>query len=60
MQMFDKVKLNFDHNRLLTDDMISWMEEHKTSIFKIEKISDESVKLFKINFWITKDLLILL
>ena len=38
--------------------MIAWMEEHKNKTFKVERIVDNSVKLFKVNFWISGDLLI--
>lgn len=38
--------------------MIAWMEEHKDKTLRVEKIVDNSVKLFKVNFWISDDLLI--
>ena len=57
MQQFDKVKLNFNHKRILSDSMQEWMEEHKDIIFKVERTLDDAVKLFKVNFWITQDLL---
>jgi hypothetical protein len=57
MQQFDKVKLNLNYTRILNDSMKEWMAEHKDIIFKVEKISDETVKLYKVDFWITKDLL---
>ena len=37
--------------------MIKWIDEHSNRIYKVEKIFDNSVKLFKVNFWITIDLL---
>ena len=58
MNQFDKVKVNFEFTRYITDDMRDWILEHKDVVFKIEKIVDNSIKLFKVNFWITEDLLI--
>lgn len=58
MQQFDKVKLNFNHSRILNESMKDWMIEHKDAVFKVERCLDGAVKLYKVNFWITEDLLI--
>ncbi len=57
MQQFDRVKLNFNYSRILNDSMIDWMMEHKDKTFKIEQIVGNGIKLYKVDFWITDDLL---
>ena len=57
IQEYSKVKLNFEASRILTDSMREWMKEHRNRIFTVERIGEESIKLFKVDFWITKDLL---
>lgn len=55
--IYSKVKLNLNYSRVLSPDMVKWMNEHADNIFVIEKSDMNSSKLFKIDFWITNDLL---
>ena len=58
MKEFDKVKLNLSTNRILSQPMKEWMIEHKDRSFRVERVVDGTVKLFKVDFWISEDLLI--
>ena len=57
IERFSKVKVINNNKRILSDSMISWIEEHFDRVYKVEKIVDNSVKLFKVDFWISIDLL---
>ena len=57
IKIFSKVKIINSNKRIFNDSMISWIEEHCGKIYKVEKIVDDSVKLFKVDFWISMDLL---
>jgi hypothetical protein len=37
--------------------MKEWLKDHQDHKFRVERIVDGSVKLYKIDFWITLDLL---
>jgi hypothetical protein len=57
-KQFDKVKV-VHPTRIINDEMKTWIDEHKDQVFKVERYSvmDEAVKLYKVNFWVTEDLL---
>ena len=44
-------------NKILNDCMISFIRKNKDKKYKIEMIINNSVKLHKLDFWVTKDLL---
>ena len=44
-------------NKILNDFMISFIRKNKDKKYKIEMIINNSVKLHKLDFWVTKDLL---
>jgi hypothetical protein len=43
--------------KILNDSMIDWINLHQDTIFKVDRIVEDSVKLFKVDFWISKDLI---
>lgn len=51
------VKLNLEYTCVLNPDMIEWISVHKEDSFYVEKICETSVKLKRVDFWITFDLL---
>lgn len=53
-----RVKLNMDHHRILNGDMLEWMERNKDKTFWVERVMDGTVKLRKVDFWISEDLLV--
>lgn len=53
-----RVKLNFSYTRIINDSMKQWMEENKDRVFIVEKTYQDDVKLYKVDFWITEDLLL--
>jgi hypothetical protein len=53
-----KMKLNLSYNRIVCEEMIAWIEEHKDRVFTVEKSDRDAIKLFGVGFWITKDLLL--
>ena len=58
--MFDKwsrVRLLTNYKRFVTPDMKEWIDNHKFDDFVVENQIDESVKLKRVDFWITSDLL---
>jgi len=57
IKQFSKVRVIMNEKRMLNDSMISWIKEHIDGVYKVEKIVDNSVKLFKVDFWISIDLL---
>jgi len=54
----DLVKPNPQHTRVVNKEMQEWLENNKDRIYKVERIYEESVKLYKIDFWISADLLV--
>lgn len=57
IERFSKVKVINNNKRILSDSMISWIEEHSNKIYKVERVVDGCAKLYKVDFWITLDLL---
>lgn len=57
IERFSKVKVINNSKRILSDSMISWIEEHSNKIYKVERVVDGCAKLYKVDFWITLDLL---
>lgn len=57
IETFSKVKVVNNKNKILNDSMKDWIEDHKDQVFKIERILGEAVKLYKVDFWLTIDLL---
>jgi len=57
IERFSKVKVINNSKRILSDPMISWIEEHSNKIYKVERVVDGCAKLYKVDFWITLDLL---
>lgn len=57
MKKGDKVKIKQHYFRVVNEDMKRWVVLHKNDRFTIENIIDGSCKLYKIDFWITEDLL---
>jgi hypothetical protein len=51
------VKFRKKYDRIITDDMKKWIEKNNDKEFKIERESRMSVKLYGVDFWVTKDLL---
>lgn len=43
--------------RWINAEMKEWLKDHQDHKFRVERIVDGSVKLYKIDFWITLDLL---
>ena len=64
-----RVKPNTTHNRILNKEMQAWLEEHKDITYMVERTYEDhasgwpvscGVKLYKVDFWITEDLLLAL
>ena len=57
IEQFSRVKVIHNKDKFLNDAMIDWINDHLDRIFKVEKIADGCAKLFKVDFWISLDLL---
>ena len=57
IERFSKVKVINNSKRILSDSMISWIEEHSNKIYKVERVVDGCAKLSTVDFWISIDLL---
>ena len=55
---FSRVYVVNNPNRILNDSMLDWISEHAGVVFKVERVVGDSVKLFKVNFWVSNDLLV--
>lgn len=51
-----RFKKNYS-STFLNDDMKKFIEESNGKIYKVEKAIDNSVKLYKVGFWISSNLL---
>ena len=63
----NKVRVTQDPKRVLSAEMKQWLIDHKDYTFKVERTYEDRsfgwpvsfcVKLYKVDFWITEDLLI--
>ena len=52
-----KIKNDSWNNKYINISFRKWLIEHKNKIFKIEKIVQNAIKLYKVDFWITKEYL---
>lgn len=57
IEQFSRVKVIHNKNKILNDAMTDWIKDHSDKVFKVERIADGCAKLFKVDFWITLDLL---
>ena len=57
IEQFSRVKVIHNKNKILNDTMIDWIKNHSDRVFKVERIADGCAKLFKVDFWISLDLL---
>lgn len=57
IKQFSKVRVIMNEKRMLNDSMISWIKQHSNKIYKVERVVDGCAKLYKVDFWITLDLL---
>lgn len=53
----DKVKFMKHYRRIVCDEMKKYIEEHKDRIYTVEKTDGDCVKLYRVGFWISNDLL---
>jgi hypothetical protein len=51
-----RFKKNYS-STFLNDDMKNFIEKSNGKIYKVEKVVDDSVKLFKVGFWVSMTLL---
>lgn len=66
MQEGDKVRLKQEYHRIVNKDMCQWIIDHREKKFTVESTYEDKssgwpvshcVKLYKLDFWITEDLL---
>lgn len=56
---FSKVKVVAVPGKFLNDSMLDWIAEHRDRTFTVERIIGDTAKLYKVDFWVTLDLLVL-
>lgn len=53
----DSVKVVTVEGKVLNDAMKDWISEHDGKVFRVERVVGTAAKLYKVDFWVSTDLL---
>lgn len=54
----DLVRPNPHHTRTVNKEMQEWLDKNQGRAYKVERTFENVVKLYKVDFWVTEDLLL--